>query len=98
MYPFLDAVEGGSFLRKDPLSRIGFWTHILRNRCNSANSALERQPLQVLAELRSEVGALEREFNCSLQHPELVSGVVAFALKRVAEDLFLFEQCFDAIR
>ncbi len=26
-------VDGGSFLREDPLSRIGFWTQTLRNRC-----------------------------------------------------------------
>ena len=59
---------------------------------------LERQALEVLAKLFAELGTLESELNCGLQHAEFVSGVEALAFEGVAEYLLFLQQSLDAVR
>jgi hypothetical protein len=57
----------------------------------------QRQPLQIFLELIGELRPLERELNRRLQHAELIACIEALALKRVAEDLLLFDEGEDAV-
>src|SRR5579875_2091044 len=58
---------------------------------------LELQGLQVFAEGRPEVVALQREVDRGLEHAQLVARVVTDALEAVSVDFLGLEQALDAI-